>query len=228
MPAVFSWTHGGKNVYVAGNFNSWKEKIQMRQSHNDFTVIQTLPPGIYHYRFVVDGKWQTDPNQPTFTDSNGEISNVIEVKEQKKEDTIFHKKCKNFVSFRENSFSKLVVNQSPPGSYGQLAFDDTDTSEPPSLPPHLMRALLNTATPKSDPTQLPLPHHVMLNHLYSLPRKEDNMMIVGITHRYKQKFVTTVFYKPVEPPSHLSSSNSLMMPDPISESLERLSDPMLT
>jgi 5'-AMP-activated protein kinase regulatory beta subunit len=121
----------------------------MRQSHNDFTVIQTLPPGLYHYRFVVDGKWQTDPSQPMITDANGEVNNVIEVKEQKKEDTIFHKKCIKIVFFRVFNYFP-VVNQSPPGSYGQLAYEDAMTQQsPPSLPPHLMRALLNTAPPKA-------------------------------------------------------------------------------
>lgn len=53
---------------------------------------------------------------------------------------------------------------------------------------------------KSDPTLLPLPHHVMLNHLYSVTRKEEKTVILGITQRYKSKFVTTVLYKPSEPP----------------------------
>lgn len=38
----------------------------------------------------------------------------------------------------------------------------------------------------------------MLNHLYSVTRKEEKTVILGITQRYKSKFVTTVLYKPVE------------------------------
>lgn len=75
----------------------------------------------------------------------------------------------------------------------------TNTRAPivPGLPPHLQRALLNTAPPSDeDPSLLPLPHHVMLNHLYILPKEGDDVTILGVTHRYRTKFVTTVLYKP--------------------------------
>jgi hypothetical protein len=37
----------------------------------------------------------------------------------------------------------------------------------------------------------------MLKHLYSLPKLEDSVMIYGTTERYRTKFVTTVYYKPM-------------------------------
>lgn len=36
-------------------------------------------------------------------------------------------------------------------------------------------------------------HHQALNHLYCTAIK-DGMMVLGMTERYKQKFVTTVYY----------------------------------
>jgi 5'-AMP-activated protein kinase regulatory beta subunit len=36
----------------------------------------------------------------------------------------------------------------------------------------------------------------MLNHLYALSIK-DNVIVMGAAHRYRQKFVTTVIYKPL-------------------------------
>eukprot|EP01117_Protostelium_nocturnum_P019180 TRINITY_DN8246_c0_g1_i1.p1 TRINITY_DN8246_c0_g1~~TRINITY_DN8246_c0_g1_i1.p1 ORF type:complete len:308 (+),score=127.81 TRINITY_DN8246_c0_g1_i1:374-1297(+) len=202
LPTVFSWKHGGKSIYLSGSFNKWKERIPMQESHGDFTVIQTLPPGVYYYRFIVDGKWQTDPGLPMVTDANGEVNNIIEIKNQK-----------------QDSSSLLHggnVNNTPPGSYGQEEklplpppkptskggsnSQTPSNNSPPSLPPHLLRALLNTSPPsKLDPSLLPLPHHVMLNHFYSLPRPEDDIVILGVTQRYKTKFVTTVFYKPLPP-----------------------------
>jgi 5'-AMP-activated protein kinase, regulatory beta subunit len=118
------------------------------------------------------------------------------------------------------------VPRSPPGEYDQD--EELDESvfikEPPSLPPHLMRALLNTAPVCSDdPVLLPLPHHVMIDHCYFLSRPgtlgsssgsnsgspaahlaldDDDAMsgvrVVGMTHRYRAKFVTTVFYLPAD------------------------------
>ncbi|PRP85486.1 5'-AMP-activated protein kinase subunit beta-2 [Planoprotostelium fungivorum] len=199
LPTVFSWKHGGQSIYLSGTFNNWRERIPMQESHGDFTVIQSLPPGIHYYRFIVDGKWQTDPGQPVITDADGEVNNIIEIKSMRGE---------------ENSILSGPSTNSPPGTYGQEIrlpsppksrnnsannnASSTTSTSPPSLPPHLMRALLNTAPPsKFDPSLLPLPHHVMLNHFYSLPRPDDDIIILGVTQRYKTKFVTTVFYKPL-------------------------------
>jgi hypothetical protein len=108
--------------------------------------------------------------------------------------------------------SHAEISASPGGSYGQdLDFDwealslqsnqsstNNHNNSPPALPAHLQHALLNTRYIANDPTLLPLPHHVMLNHLYTWPKKDDdNVCIFGITQRYKNKFVTTVFYQPL-------------------------------
>jgi len=205
VPTVFAWNKGGKAVYLAGNFNEWKEKIQMRQSRNDFFSIQNLPPGIYNYRFIVDGKWQVDPTQPILNDVNGEMANVVEVRAPDKS--------------TQFSTKSTTGPASPPGDYGQFTYNDqTFKDSPPALPPHLLRALLNTAPPHADPQLLPLPHHVMLNHLYRIPRIEDKMLIVGVTSRYKSKFVTTVLYQPLENDHHteLSPPYPSPIPSPLS------------
>jgi len=186
VPTVFAWNKGGKAVFLAGNFNQWKEKIQMKQSRNDFFSIQSLPPGTYQYRFIVDGNWEVDPTQPLLTDTNGIASNIVEVKSPDQQNDLL-------------SSSRPFGTISPPGDYGHFLYNEqTFKDSPPGLPPHLLRALLNTAPPHADPQLLPLPHHVMLNHLYRIPRIEEKMLIVGVTSRYKSKFVTTVFYQPLE------------------------------
>lgn len=76
---VFTWKYGGQSVLLAGTFNNWSEKLPMQESHGDFTCIQSLQPGLYYYRYIVDGKWQTDPTVPMVADANGEYSNVVEV-----------------------------------------------------------------------------------------------------------------------------------------------------
>jgi 5'-AMP-activated protein kinase regulatory beta subunit len=88
-----------------------------------------------------------------------------------------------------------IVSSSPVDTYYDVASLDQFplSHSPPLCPPHLLQALLN-APGEDDPTLLPLPNHVVLNHYYSLRRKD--MTIVGVTSRYKQKFVTTVLYKP--------------------------------
>jgi hypothetical protein len=45
-----------------------------------------------------------------------------------------------------------------------------------------------------DPTILPIPLVVTLNHTYFSERKNINM--IGISSRYKEKFCTIILYKP--------------------------------
>nr|CAD7265668.1 unnamed protein product [Timema shepardi] len=49
---------------------------------------------------------------------------------------------------------------------------------------------------RCEPTLLPEPNHVMLNHLYALSIK-DGVMVLSATHRYRKKYVTTLLYKPI-------------------------------
>jgi len=55
-----------KEVYVAGDFNGWHldESSRMKQAEGAWKKSVKLPVGTYHYRFVIDGKWTEDPNNP--------------------------------------------------------------------------------------------------------------------------------------------------------------------
>jgi len=88
----------------------------------------------------------------------------------------------------------------PPDPDGEVfghAVPDIDeyTKEPPPLPPHLRHIILNKPPQLQDTAALPVPQHVALNHLYCTAIK-DNMMVLGITQRFRTKFVTTVYYSP--------------------------------
>lgn len=76
-------------------------------------------------------------------------------------------------------------------------------NDPPKLPPHLSDILLNQ-TQAQDPMMLPVPQHVVLNHLYVMQHTDPAILVTGITQRFKpnihtkitHKFVTTVYYAP--------------------------------
>jgi chromosome partitioning protein len=55
-----------KEVYIAGDFNNWKmdNNSRMTQDHGNWRKKVNLIFGKYHYRFVIDGKWTEDPNNP--------------------------------------------------------------------------------------------------------------------------------------------------------------------
>jgi 1,4-alpha-glucan branching enzyme len=58
---------GASSVQLAGDFTQWQERPVSLQKGADGvwqTTVQ-LPPGTHHYRFIVDGQWQDDPDCPT-------------------------------------------------------------------------------------------------------------------------------------------------------------------
>lgn len=53
---------GAKMASLAGDFTSWKPVAMKKQKNGRFAVTVALPPGVYEYRFIVDGKWMSDPD----------------------------------------------------------------------------------------------------------------------------------------------------------------------
>lgn len=72
-----------KEVYVAGDFNNWKldENSRMINRNGTWSRKIFLNLGSYHYRFVIDGKWVEDFNNPTReTNPYGELNSLLEIK----------------------------------------------------------------------------------------------------------------------------------------------------
>jgi len=185
VPTVFRWEHGGRQVYVTGTFNGWSKQIPMHRSGNDFTYIHNLKKGKHAFKFIVDDEWRFAPDQPTVADIEGRINNFIDVSDFKAYtgDRDFEEKANSGVVEDVGEFSHSMPDL------------DEYTKEPPPLPPHLRHIILNKPPQLADTAALPVPQHVALNHLYCTAIK-DNMMVLGITQRYKTKFVTTVYYSP--------------------------------
>ena len=68
---VVQYRDGGANdVRIAGDFNGWvpdknvRSLVQAEGEQRVWTKILNLPPGTYHYRYVVDGEWREDPANP--------------------------------------------------------------------------------------------------------------------------------------------------------------------
>lgn len=223
VPTVFRWEHGGRQVYITGTFNGWSRQIPMHRSGNDFTYIHNLKRGKHAFKFIVDDEWRFAPDQPTVADIEGRINNFIDVtdfkaytgdREFEKEKAAAEYGTSNIdtepLPDGNNEESKDVAptaakaddadGANKPDRDGEVfsnTMPDMDdyTKEPPPLPPHLRHIILNKPPQLQDTAALPVPQHVALNHLYCTAIK-DNMMVLGITQRYKTKFVTTVYYSP--------------------------------
>lgn len=209
VPTVFRWEHGGRHVYITGTFNGWSRQIPMHRSGNDFTYIHNLKRGKHAFKFIVDDEWRYAPDQPTVADIEGRINNFIDV-------TSFKAYTGDKDFEREKAAAEygvldtdLVLDGESSATNDEMGGPDRDgevyshnmpdvydyTKEPPPLPPHLRHIILNKPPQLQDTSALPVPQHVALNHLYCTAIR-DNMMVLGITQRYKNKYVTTVYYSP--------------------------------
>jgi len=61
---------GASDVRIAGDFNGWvpdkgvRSLIESDGLNRVWTKVLRLPPGTYQYRYVVDGEWREDPENP--------------------------------------------------------------------------------------------------------------------------------------------------------------------
>lgn len=54
-----------------------------------FLPLTGLRPGVYFYKFIVDGTWTVDPSAPKVIDTSGNYNNVLEVR--------WHPHCSSFL-----------------------------------------------------------------------------------------------------------------------------------
>jgi len=178
VPMVFRWELGGDEVFITGTFNNWSAKIPMARSGNDFVHIHELSRGKHAYKFIVDDEWRFTSDQHTMADKSGNINNFLDL-------TDFKPKFENLPDLSASLANKYLDES----LYGNRIPDINEyTKEPPLLPQHLRSIVLNY---KSG-----VPQHVTLDHLYCTARK-DGLMVLGMSQRYLQKYVTTIYYSPV-------------------------------
>lgn len=202
IPVVFRYSaKTAREVFLIGTFTNWKDKIPMVKSDGDYVTIVDLPEGEHQYKFVVDGRWEHDPNQASINDNFNGKNNVVDVKKSDFE-VMDALEMDSIKTEAEKSMSNADdLSQSPTGEYTSdfpiRGVNTLGIEKPPYLPPQLLNIVLNKDTSvKCEPSLLPEPNHVMLKHLYALSIR-DGVMVLSSTFRFKKKFVTTCFYKPI-------------------------------
>ena len=71
-----------EKVYLSGSFNAWAtEDFLMKPTTNGWELYLELPLGKYEYKFIVDGKWTHDPNNPDIVmNSHHTLNSILEIK----------------------------------------------------------------------------------------------------------------------------------------------------
>eukprot|EP00440_Ansanella_granifera_P061692 gb/GFBE01066882.1/.p1 GENE.gb/GFBE01066882.1/~~gb/GFBE01066882.1/.p1 ORF type:complete len:264 (+),score=33.14 gb/GFBE01066882.1/:1-792(+) len=180
IPVVFTWTHGGQNVFLAASFNNWRDQIPMVRSGQEFAVVQELPRGVHQYKFIVDDQWRYAPDQPRTQDSQGNMNNVLDIS--------------TYQRFQVGMMDEKEV----PAKFGQMIPDPNDyTLDAPVIPMVLHKSAhcaLPTRPLSSSQPPLSIPNHSICDHIYLHERVDDTApATVAVTHRYGQKYSTTVF-----------------------------------
>uniref|UniRef100_A0A8C9ZTG7 Protein kinase, AMP-activated, beta 1 non-catalytic subunit, b n=1 Tax=Sander lucioperca TaxID=283035 RepID=A0A8C9ZTG7_SANLU len=177
------WTLDPTGAVMTSKTGTVNNVIQVKSS--DFEVFDALR---------IDSEDSADMSAGCNDDNGGEDNNSHDPTISLRRD------LSSSGGFTQSFRRSLHLSSSPPGPYLQEAYvikPEDKIKHPPILPPHLLQVLLNKDTGIScDPTLLPEPNHVMLNHLYALSIK-DGVMVLSATHRYKKKYVTTLLYKPI-------------------------------
>lgn len=74
LDVAFRWDYAGADIKVAGDFTCWvPTPMPGRELH------VRLPPGMYAFKFVVDGVWMYDMRRPTVRDADGNTNNLVTV-----------------------------------------------------------------------------------------------------------------------------------------------------
>ena len=108
---IFRWDGEAVRVYLTGSFCNWHQFFQMEKSQkqNDkFYLTLFLPKGVYQYKFKIDDKWKYNSNFPTCSDKNGNINNVIDLTEEKKDNEDNTDFSTSFITKVEDSISEEV------------------------------------------------------------------------------------------------------------------------
>ena len=81
---LFMYSGPAGDVKLAGDFNRWDgDRAPALESSGDgvWRKVLNLPPGRYEYKFIVDGSWVEDPDNPEAVPTPyGGVNSVIEVK----------------------------------------------------------------------------------------------------------------------------------------------------
>ncbi len=71
----------GQVVCVAGSFNDWEPCKQLLEKENGvYRGTMMLAPGVYEYKYVIDGDWRLDEINPNFAANDfGTLNSVLVV-----------------------------------------------------------------------------------------------------------------------------------------------------
>jgi hypothetical protein len=150
--------------------------------------------GTYQYKFIVDNEWRFATDQPTVRDEMGNINNCVTVIDQ--------------AMYLHEHAASGFFGDTPHNMYTQALPDEITLAKEPPLAPLQLSCIPLNYQPAPDPRiaalTLPTPLSVILTHMCLTPR-DASATTMSVTHRFRNKFVTVVIYKPRLAPAATSA-----------------------
>ncbi|XP_054796877.1 SNF1-related protein kinase regulatory subunit beta-2-like isoform X2 [Prosopis cineraria] len=179
----FSWNYPGNNVAIAGSWDNWETTKALQRVGQIFVAVKTLPVGIYHYRFIVDGFFTYAPELPWACDDSGYAYNILDLQD--------------YIPENLAKLSGFESPPSPPWSYDNIFLNEEEFDKPPpELPPQMPVTVRDEPSSSTDSHQTFLrPTHLELNHLYVHKTEGEPFVVLRSTSRFQLNYVTTLLYK---------------------------------
>jgi len=74
----FTWTGSGNTVGLSGSFNNWSRVLNLQKTLSGTReVVVRLSPGVYDYRYLVDGEWLVDSSKLVVSANGEKLNRVI-------------------------------------------------------------------------------------------------------------------------------------------------------
>ena len=225
FPVTFEWDSGGNNVYVTGNFCNWKQFFLMKKGENGkFILNLNLPKGIYQYKFKVDEIWKFNEKFPTINE-NGNINNIIDTTNLEinseyiewkatrantsNNENHENSKSKKYLSkSKNNSFvkQKLYSNYIPKkneflGKVTHITFKSKSclnfSKNKIGDNRYIEIQEKNILSDNNSYKKIAIVPNTDIDHLNIKTMKNNNNIMSSVPVRYRRKYTTFVYYKPI-------------------------------
>ncbi|KAI0408127.1 5'-AMP-activated protein kinase beta subunit, interation domain-containing protein [Xylaria palmicola] len=218
LPTRITWLRAGHKVYVTGTPFQWSRKQRLLPAKGEQGVLETTISVFPDLPTTVD----FGNNLVNYIEVSGDTSAARELNTESSVPRV--EEIQNLPSRQpsatqlnevESAKKRVIVEAGAFCSNLPRYLDDFDQPEesrayrasavaldklpaPPTLPGFLSKPIMNNTTLiKDDNSVLNMPNHTVLNHLATCSIR-NNVLALSATTRYKDKYVTTVIYKPTK------------------------------
>ena len=216
-----------------------------KHAQQTWQKVVDLTPGTHQYKFIIDGQWRHDHTAPTVLDNLGNVNNCITISHEHVDNSILinddnNNNSKHLAdpanrtspSPRSSSFSQSKTERMPAHKQRMssdpyhlaTASGNASSSYGNYIPPReellvqhsaslLLPPQLRLLLPHQHADEITAPLSVQLHHLFC--DLDSEMEVFAMAHRYRDRTITHILYKPARKPRRLGYALQLEEVDPM-------------